>query len=422
MNQRVVAAKAWADAESALRSKYQDMGLYVRKQVYDRPDGVTMVVGGWAFLDGEPAMIPTDLDLLVVSADGAGGELETMGRDPAAVLGVLSAYATKESAPIEHWAVRVPEAQKAGLLAQIRALPEHTPGAAPKPSAGAFGAPMGAPAAGGFGAPVASPYGAPVAQPAHVSKSGSNTGLIVGGIIGGAVLLAVCGVCGIGGIMFFAARRASEDAYRYEPPPIEPYDYEPTPTPAPEPVAARPAAGDHYDVPLPARAPTRGPASAPVTIQVFSDFQCPFCARVNPTMEQVVETYPSDVRIVWRHYPLPFHQNAMPAAEASVEVYEQAGDAAFWAYHDLLFENQRSLTTDTLISLSGRVQGVDSSRVGAALRDHRHRARVQSDMDAVRDAGMRIGTPSFLINGELVSGAQPFSRFQTAIEAARAGG
>ena len=69
MDPRAASAKAWADAENALRSKYHGAGLYVRKQVYQRPDGATMVVGGWAFLDGDPAMIPTELDLLVVSTD-----------------------------------------------------------------------------------------------------------------------------------------------------------------------------------------------------------------------------------------------------------------------------------------------------------------------------------------------------------------
>ncbi len=411
MDQRTTAAKAWADAESALRAKYHGAGLYVRKQVYQRPDGVTMVVGGWAYLDGDPAMIPTDLDLLVVSADSSSGQLEPMGRDPQAVLRILGAHVTRETSPVEHYAVRVPEAARPGLLAQIRALPEHTPGAAPA-GGGAFGTPAPAP----FGGPA---YAAPVAPPmtaAPATSGGSGAAWIIGGIVGVVVLLALGVVCIAGGMMFVAAR--SEPVAVYEPEPYYP-EYEPPPIPAPEPAPAAVApAGDRYELPVPARAPTRGPASATVTIQVFSDFQCPFCSRVRPTLDQITQTYPRDVRIVWRNYPLPFHRDAMPAAEAALEVYEQAGDTAFWRYHDLLFENQRALGEADLVRYAGQIQGVNASQVSAALRDHRHRARVQEDMNAVQSSGMRIGTPSFLINGELVSGAQPFPRFQTAIEAA----
>ncbi|MBX3274686.1 MAG: thioredoxin domain-containing protein [Sandaracinaceae bacterium] len=424
MDQRTMAAQRWADHESALRSKYHGAGLYVRKQVYQRPDGVTMVTGGWAFLDGSPAIVPTDLDLLVVSdAAGPDGALDAMGREPAAVMRILGPYATEETHPIAHWAVRVPEDARPVLMAQIRALPEHTPGAAPvggvPPMPSAFGVPPSGPA---FRA-------APPPAPAPPSSGGGGGSVVlILGIVGGAVLLGTLAICGLGGAMYALASRASEDPYVYEPyeydDPYEPYADDVAPA-ADDPGdslddIAREPAGDRYVVPIPARVPSRGPAGAPITIQIFSDFQCPFCARVRPTIDQIVETYPSDVRVVWRHYPLPFHRDAMPAAEASVEVYEQAGDAAFWAYHDLLFDNQRALDAANLVALARRVPGVDAARVEAAVRDRRHRARVESDMDAVRDAGMRIGTPSFLIDGELVSGAQPFSRFRTAIEAARA--
>jgi protein-disulfide isomerase len=185
--------------------------------------------------------------------------------------------------------------------------------------------------------------------------------------------------------------------------------------------APDPSPGDRYTLAVPADAPARGPASAPLTIQIFSDFQCPFCNRVRPTVDQVASQYAGRVRFVWRHYPLPFHTNAMPAAEASVEVQRQAGDAGFWAFHDLLFENQSDLSEANIVALSSRVPGVDATRVRAALSDHRHRARVQSDMDAVSAAGMRIGTPSFLIGDHLLQGAQPVDAFRTQIDAALAG-
>jgi protein-disulfide isomerase len=82
--------------------------------------------------------------------------------------------------------------------------------------------------------------------------------------------------------------------------------------------------------------PTKGPASAKVTIQIFSDFQCPFCKRVESTLKQVADEY--KVKFVWRNMPLPFHQDAPLASEAAMEVYAQKGAAGFWKYHEQLFD------------------------------------------------------------------------------------
>ncbi|MEC7526140.1 MAG: thioredoxin domain-containing protein [Myxococcota bacterium] len=181
---------------------------------------------------------------------------------------------------------------------------------------------------------------------------------------------------------------------------------------------ARPDPNQVYEIAVPRNAPSKGPANAPVTIQIFSDFQCPFCSRVNPTVEQIVERYPRQVRIVWRNYPLPFHQEAMPAAEAAMEVFAQGGSEKFWAYHDLLFANQRELNRENLERFAQQVGGINMTRFRAALDNNTHRASVQADMEAVTEAGARIGTPSFFINGRLVQGAQPFPAFQAAIDQA----
>ena len=183
---------------------------------------------------------------------------------------------------------------------------------------------------------------------------------------------------------------------------------------------AQPAADTVYRIPLPADARTRGPGSARVTIQVFSDFQCPFCSRLGPTLDRLLEAYPRDVRIVFRDYPLPFHDNAMPAAEAAREVFRQRGSAAFWRYHDLLFANQRELDTDALVRLAEQVPGVSSAAVRRALERGTHRAAVQADIQAVTDAGARIGTPSSFVNGRLVQGAQPYETFRAAVDRALA--
>jgi protein-disulfide isomerase len=175
-----------------------------------------------------------------------------------------------------------------------------------------------------------------------------------------------------------------------------------------------------YNIPVPAAtvSPSTGPANAPVTIQVFSDFQCPFCSRVEPTVHQFMEQYAGRVRMIWRNYPLPFHQNATPAAEAAMEVFHQRGAEAFWSYHDALFENQTDLSRATLERLAQAVPGINMAAFRTALDTHTHQAEIQADMDAVRTAGAEIGTPSFFINGRLVQGAQPIEAFRTAIDRA----
>ena len=191
------------------------------------------------------------------------------------------------------------------------------------------------------------------------------------------------------------------------------------PAAAPGGAPAAPAPVANIDI---GGAPVKGPKNAPVTIVAFSDFQCPFCSRVVPTVARIAETYPSQVRFVWRNYPLPFHNDAMPAAEAASEVFAQVGDAGFWLYHDMLFENQHELGAENLVALASRIPGVDGGRVRSALSDGRHRAAIEADMAAVRAAGMSIGTPSFLIGDELLSGAQPFESFQAVIDAHLAAG
>ncbi|MEC7520845.1 MAG: thioredoxin domain-containing protein [Myxococcota bacterium] len=190
--------------------------------------------------------------------------------------------------------------------------------------------------------------------------------------------------------------------------------------PGGEPEPARPAPDHVYAIPVPSGAPSRGPADAPVTLQLWSDFQCPFCNRIRPTLDQIVQHYGNQVRVVWRDYPLPFHQNAMPAARAAREVHRQGGDRAFWEFHDLVFDNQRNLTTDELVRLAGTVRGVNARRVRQVLESDRYEAEVRADMQAVTDAGARIGTPSVFVEGRLIQGAQPFAAFQAAIDAALA--
>ncbi|MBW2551922.1 MAG: thioredoxin domain-containing protein, partial [Deltaproteobacteria bacterium] len=100
--------------------------------------------------------------------------------------------------------------------------------------------------------------------------------------------------------------------------------------------AAKPGQPDPkavYKVPLKGNEPQKGPDDALVTIVEVSDFECPFCGRVEPTIKQVVDKYGKDVRVVWLNNPLPFHKNAKPAATAALEAQAQKGDKGFWAMH-----------------------------------------------------------------------------------------
>ena len=182
------------------------------------------------------------------------------------------------------------------------------------------------------------------------------------------------------------------------------------------PAKPAPDANKVYDIAVPKKAPTKGAAKAKVVIQEFSDFQCPFCSRVNPTIGQVIKEYGDKVQIVWRDYPLPFHKDAQPAAQAAREVFAQKGNKAFWAYHDLLFANQKTLSRQNLEKFAEQVGGIDMKAFKAALDSGKHKAAVDADMAAVTKAGARIGTPSFFINGKLIQGAQPFAAFKVAID------
>jgi protein-disulfide isomerase len=182
-----------------------------------------------------------------------------------------------------------------------------------------------------------------------------------------------------------------------------------------------PDANKIYEIAPAKNAPFKGGKNAKVVIYEFSDFQCPFCSRVLPTMKQIHDEYKDKVKVVWRHYPLPFHKEAQPAAEAATEVFEQAGSDKFWAYHDLLFANQRALSRADLEKYAEQVGGINMTKFKAALDNKTHEATVKADMAAVDKAGARIGTPSFFINGKLLQGAQPFERFKEVIDEALKG-
>jgi len=174
---------------------------------------------------------------------------------------------------------------------------------------------------------------------------------------------------------------------------------------------------DHSSAPVPVTAqdPIWGRADAPVTIVEISDFQCPFCSRVGPTLDQIKKTYgPEKVRIVWKHNPLPFHKEARPAHEAAATVMGIAGSEAFWKYHDILFKNNRSLKDAPFEKWATEV-GVDANKFKTEFAAKKYAKKVDDDMAVAKRIGA-TGTPAFRINGVTLSGAQPFEKFKQIID------
>lgn len=171
--------------------------------------------------------------------------------------------------------------------------------------------------------------------------------------------------------------------------------------------------------PAPTRAnPGKGAKpGASVTIQMFADFQCPFCKRVQPTLDEIIAAYPGKVRVVFRHLPLPFHRQAGLAAEASVEAFRQKGEAGFWAMAQRLWEHQSEGLSREALERHAAAIGLDVAKLGAALDSGAHRAAVEADSKLA--ASLHItGTPSFAINDYFLSGAQPVARFKRLVDRA----
>jgi protein-disulfide isomerase len=177
------------------------------------------------------------------------------------------------------------------------------------------------------------------------------------------------------------------------------------------PAAAAPAAPAKQDVQVGA-APVKGPKSAPVTVVLYSDFQCPFCSRAVPVVKQIEDTYKGKVRIAFKHLPLPFHDKAELAAEASMAANEQG---KFWEYHDKLFANQQALDRPSLEKYAGEL-GLNTGKFKAALDSGKYKQYVADDAKSGSSVGA-TGTPTFFVNGTPIVGAQPFDQFKTVIDA-----
>ena len=182
----------------------------------------------------------------------------------------------------------------------------------------------------------------------------------------------------------------------------------PPPAPTPEPAAAPEA---KVNIKL-GDAPVKGSASATVTLIEFSDFQCPFCSRVNPTLKQIEDEYKGKVKIAFRNLPLPFHDKAHLAAEAALAAHEQG---KFWPMHDKLFANQQALDRPSLDKYAQEL-GLNMSKFTAALDSGKFKDKVDQDAKEGGSFGA-TGTPTFFINGTRLVGAQPVDKFKAVIDA-----
>jgi protein-disulfide isomerase len=177
-------------------------------------------------------------------------------------------------------------------------------------------------------------------------------------------------------------------------------------------------AWDDSDSPIPisSKDPMWGKRDAPVTVVIWSDFQCPYCSRVEPTLQQVKDTYgPDKVRMIWKNNPLPFHQNAKPAAEAAAGAFALGGNDAFWKWHDTAFKNQSALGTDSYIKWAADSGVKDAAAFKAGLDSHKWADKVEKDLNDGKAAGVQ-GTPAFFVNGVFINGAQPFDNFKKTID------
>lgn len=164
----------------------------------------------------------------------------------------------------------------------------------------------------------------------------------------------------------------------------------------PAPAAARPDPNRIYNLPT-GNSPFKGPADAPVTFIEFSDFQCPFCARVSALVDQVLKAYPNEVKFVYKELPLRIHPDAMNASRAGLAAHRQG---KFWEMHDKMFANQRALDPESLKKYAREI-GLDMARFEADMNSPEVQKQIDEDV-RLAQASQVTGTPTLFINGKRV--------------------
>lgn len=164
-----------------------------------------------------------------------------------------------------------------------------------------------------------------------------------------------------------------------------------------------------------AGAPVRGPAAAPVTIVEYSDFHCPFCRRVQPTLSALLDKYKGQVRLVYKHLPLDtLHPQARRVSEAGWCAAQQGQDK-FWSFHDAVYADASNDSSDATLARYATQAGLDAGAMSACLASPDPKAAVARDVAQGEALGL-ASTPGFFINGREVRGALPLENFAAIID------
>lgn len=159
-------------------------------------------------------------------------------------------------------------------------------------------------------------------------------------------------------------------------------------------------------------APQRGPKDAPVTIVAFTDFECPYCIKGQAELRAALSAYPNQVRLVFRHMPLPFHTQGQKAAKIAVLAQREQ---KFWSFHDAVFAHQGALDDESLLAMAQKI-GINKDTALAAMLDQDGSlgAIIQKDLDLAASLGLR-GTPAYVVAGRIKKGVQPELTLRLAI-------
>ncbi len=161
--------------------------------------------------------------------------------------------------------------------------------------------------------------------------------------------------------------------------------------------------------------PSRGPSDALLTVVEFSDFECPFCKRAEPTLHALLERYPKDLRLVWKDFPLAQHKSARLLANLAADAYARGSNTAFWGLHDALFTLSETPDDGALGELASKA-GLDGALLLNSARAGAHDPKIQVDMALAQKLSVK-GTPTFFVNGRRVQGVLPPDQFEALIRA-----
>ena len=164
-----------------------------------------------------------------------------------------------------------------------------------------------------------------------------------------------------------------------------------------------------YDLPV-GNSPVKGSKDATVAIVEFSDFQCPYCSQLQETLREALKAYPNDVKLVFKDFPLQFHQHAQNAARAAHAAGEQG---KYWQMHDLIFGNFNSLSEDKFKEFATKI-GLDMNKFAADYSSNKYDLKIQQSIQLGESADVRA-TPTLFINGKRMQG-RAFNDFKQAID------